>query len=288
MTDEELKQQSVKLKQIKPNKVWADLLLKNVMTQVAKKEVQSLASKPKVAPASASYLFSRYRIALTALGLLLIFGVSMTVAQNSLPGSAFYPLKLLSQDLKVALAPEPAKSLVKLTTVEERVKDLAQTEDREEVVQKIAQGVKEDLKNLPADVQKNKDKTAVLDISKKVQEKNEELQKVITESNLQPIIKEDLQNTLAETQDKILALITETTNAISSCPEYLTTNLEKISSYFQNSEVLANWSVDEVTQVRILLGEVDKNLKASNCLEAMAKIESINQLLQIHSWETSN
>jgi len=286
MTDEELKQQSVKLKQIKPNKVWVDLLLKNVMTQVAKKEVQSLASKPKVAPASASYLFSRYRIALTALGLLLIFGASMTVAQNSLPGSALYSLKLFSQDVVVALAPNQTKSLVKLTAVEERVKDLAKTEDREEVVKKIAQSVRDDLQNLPVDVQKNKDKAVVLDISKKIQEKNEELQKVITESNLQPTIKEDLQNTLAETQDKILALITETTNIISSCPEYLTVNLEKISMYFQDSQVLAKWSTDEVTKVRILLGDIDKNLKAGNCLEAMEKIESINQLLQIHSLDT--
>ncbi|MBP8718997.1 MAG: hypothetical protein KBI07_07985 [Candidatus Atribacteria bacterium] len=286
MTDEELKQQSVKLKQIKPNKVWADLLLKNVMTQVAKKEVQSLASKPKVAPAQASYLFSHYRVALTAFGLLLIFGISFALAQNSLPGSALYSLKLFSQDVVVALAPNQTKSLVKLTAVEERVKDLAKTEDREEVVKKIAQSVRDDLQNLPVDVQKNKDKAVVLDISKKIQEKNEELQKVITESNLQPTIKEDLQNTLAETQDKILALITETTNIISSCPEYLTVNLEKISMYFQDSQVLAKWSTDEVTKVRILLGDIDKNLKAGNCLEAMEKIESINQLLQIHSLDT--
>jgi len=46
---------------------------------------------------------------------------------------------------------------------------------------------------------------------------------------------------------------------------------------------LTQWSAEDLTKVKLTLSEISNYLQAGNCLEAIDKIESINQILQIHS-----
>jgi len=55
-----------------------------------------------------------------------------------------------------------------------------------------------------------------LKTSQKVQEKTQNLTKLVAETNLKPAQKEELTNTVTETQNQVLALILETTEKLIS------------------------------------------------------------------------
>jgi len=123
-----------------------------------------------------------------------------------------------------------------------------------------------------------------LKTSQKVQEKTQNLTKLVAETNLKPAQKEELTNTVTETQNQVLALILETTEKINQCPSYLQNKLQDLQNYFNlHSQELTQWSAEDLTKVKLTLSEISNYLQAGNCLEAIDKIESINQILQIHS-----
>jgi len=206
------------------------------------------------------------------------------LAQNSLPGNPLYPLKTLTQNARLALAPQSEKPVVRLEIAQARLEDLKKTKDQEEKVASLTQTIKKDLNTIPQDLKNIPQKQVALKTSQKVQEKTQNLTKLVAETNLKPAQKEELTNTVTETQNQVLALILETTEKINQCPSYLQNKLQDLQNYFNlHSQELTQWSAEDLTKVKLTLSEISNYLQAGNCLEAIDKIESINQILQIHS-----
>ncbi len=284
MTEKELLEQLNQLKEVKPNQAWGVWLLSHILSQ--KRTVST--PQPQIKWAGFSFL-NHYQKVLIPAFCVFLFVSSVALAQNSLPGNPLYPLKTLTQNARLALAPQSEKPVVRLEIAQARLEDLKKTKDQEEKVASLTQTIKKDLNTIPQDLKNIPQKQVALKTSQKVQEKTQNLTKLVAETNLKPTQKEDLTKAVTDTQNQVLALILETTEKINQCPSYLQNQLNDLQNYFTlHSQELTQWSPEDLTKVKVALGEISNFLQAGNCLEAMDQIESINQILQIHSLETSN
>ncbi|MGB9726625.1 MAG: DUF5667 domain-containing protein [Minisyncoccia bacterium] len=284
MTEKELIEQIQSLKQIKPSKEWVDFVFL---------KISSLKNKPevifpyKVKTVKFSSFLTQYRIAFAGLALCLVFISSMAYAQNTLPGSLFYPLKTLSQNIRIALTPVKEKPVVKLEIAKERLKDLSKVKINNQEIIRLADKLRNEINSIPEEIQKLEKKKVVLDVSLKIKEQNEELKKLVDKSLLDEKAKNNLSAAIKENQGKVLSLINETSEIINNCPTYLEEKINNLKKYFFENESLINWTPEEIIKVRTLLTEIEKFMKAGNCLEAIEKIESIEKLMKIHSLEVN-
>jgi len=288
MTEKELLEKLAQFQQIKPNNDWANWCLNNILSQKPASNIQSEAKqsqKPKITLAAFD-IIRKYRVALATSALMVIFASTFALAQTSLPNSPLYTLKTLTQDVRLALTPQEQKPLVKMQIAEARLNDLAQVKDLNNKKEIIAQQIKKDLETVPQDLKKLPVRKDTLAISQKVQEKSSDLSKTLQNLNLENNTKDSLSKTLTETQNEVLAVITETSEKINSCPTYLNEELNTLQkTILENPQLFERWSASDLAKIKSDLVDATNDLKADNCLEAMAKIESINQLMKIHSLE---
>jgi ribosome-binding ATPase YchF (GTP1/OBG family) len=148
----------------------------------------------------------------------------------------------------------------------------------------MSQNIQKDLQTIPQELKNIQKKQKTLEISQQVQSESKDLTNMISKTQLQPQDKETLDKTAKDTQAQVLALIIDTQDEINQCPTSFQNQLTDLQKYFtDNVQTLVQWPIDDITKVRTFLGDIDNDVKAGNCLEAMVKIDSINQILQIHS-----
>jgi hypothetical protein len=76
----------------------------------------------------------------------------------------------------------------------------------------------------------------------------------------------------------------ETTEEINQCPSFLSNDLVELGERFTDIQnAMIQLPSDEIIKMKNLLIEASASLKAGDCLAAMEKIESINQLLSFLS-----
>lgn len=280
MDEKELIQKLSEFKKIKPNSDWAVWLKAHILET---KQPEVFVEKPKVKLAGFEFIH-KYQKAFVPAVLSLFFVFSFAFAQSSLPGDVLYPIKTLTQDAKIYFASERTKPIVRLEIVKSRMEDLAKVQDEEAEVSAIAKNITKDLELVPQEIKKIDKKQVALDVSKNIQEKSKDLGAIVEKINLEENNKQELTKTVENTQSQVLALIMETTEEINHCPTYLSNSLVELGEYFANSEaIMSQWSSDEIVKAKSLLVEAGQVLKAGDCLQAMEKIESIKQLLAIHS-----
>jgi hypothetical protein len=277
MTEKELLEQLNELKSIKPNEDWANWLLSNILT----KSHQTVMIKPRVKLVSFSFLH-QYQKALVSVALVVLFVSTFAFAQTALPGNPLYPIKTLTQNARIALAPKDYKPVIRMQIAKNRLEDMAKITDQEQVIALMSQNIQKDLQTIPQELKNISKKQVALQMSKQVQNEAKDL-KNLSNNSLNKNIN-NLNQNIDEFQDKVFAFIFSTEEEINQCPTSLQDKLVNLQKYLtDNVQTLVQWPIDDITKVRTFLGDIENDLKAGNCLEAMAKIESINQILQIHS-----
>ncbi len=272
---DDLIQKLEEFQEIKAPKEWVDILFL---------KITSLKEKPKVTPPpikaktiSFNFLNPKYRFAFASLIVFLVFSSVLVYAQNTLPGNPLYPFKTLTQDIQISLAPKNQKPIVKLEVAKARLNDLLKINSslgKENITQKL----KEEITLIPEEVKNLEKKKVVLDVSLKVKEKNTELKNIIEKSPLKEDIKKDLNLALKDSENKVLAIINETSEIINNCPSYLEEKLNYLKDYFFDNNNLVSWTPEKIIKAKALLIEIEKSMKIGNCLEAIEKIESIEKL----------
>ena len=267
------------LKQIKPNQDWAFWLKSNILET----KPQSHSYKPKVTLAIFSFIPKYQKVLIPSL-MAFFFVFSFTFAQTTLPGNILYPIKTLTQNIKIHFASENTKPVVRLEIAKARMEDLSKVENHEKEISVIAKNIGRDLEIVPEEIKKINKKQVALNISKDVQERSKNLKNLADNISLEDKEREELNQSVENSQSQVLALIIQTTDDINQCPSYLQNKLEEIGKYFTDTEgKLHQWSSDDITKCKNLLLEASNAYKAGDCFTATDKIESINQLLSIHS-----
>ena len=290
MTEKELIEQLNELKSIKPNQNWASWLLSNILSQsssvIASEAKQS--QKPKIHLVSFSFIH-QYQKALVSTAFVVLFVSSFAFAQTTLPGNPLYPVKTLTQNARIALSSKDYKPVVRLQIAKARLEDMAKITDQEQAIALMSQNIQKDLQAIPQELKNIQKKQKALRISQQVQSESENLTNMISKTQLQPQDKDSLNQTVQDTQSQVFALINNTQEEINQCPSYLQNQLADLQKYFPDDvQTLIQWPPDDINKVRVLLADIDADIKTGNCLEAMVKIDSINQILQIHSLDTLN
>jgi glucosamine 6-phosphate synthetase-like amidotransferase/phosphosugar isomerase protein len=163
-----------------------------------------------------------------------------------------------------------------------RLEDMAKITDQEQAVALMSQNIQKDLQTIPQELKNISKKQVALQMSKQVQDEAKDL-KNLSNNSLNKNIN-NLNQNIDEFQDKVFAFIFSTEEEINQCPTSLQDKLANLQKYFtENIQIVAQWSPDEITKIRTFLADISNDIKVGNCLEAMEKIESINQILQIHS-----
>ncbi len=279
MNEKNLIEQLKEFKTIKPNNDWVNWLKANLLEI----KPNNILERPRVKLVSFSFIKNRSFIPVL-LGLFMI--VSFSFAQVSLPGNILYPIKTLTQDARIYLSSDQAKPMVRLEIAKSRMEDLSKIQNHEKEIKEMVKTINKDLELVPQEIKKINKKQVALDVSKNIQEKSKDLQGMADRIVLEENDKQELTKTVENTQSQVLALIIETTDEINQCPSFLSNNLIEISGYFADTDmkILMNqWSMSEVIKAKALLSEASESFKAGDCLTAMEKIESINQLLSILS-----
>jgi len=281
MTEKEILENLARFKEIKPNQEWVDFVFSKITLETPKKEFIPY----KVKTVSFSFLKPQYKIAFAVFSLIFVFSFSIVSAQNSLPGSFLYPIKTLTQDIKIALAPKTEKPVLRMEILKSRLDDLSKVKKNTEETSKLALKIKSEMNLIPEEIEKLEKKKVVLEVSQRVKNKNEEIKNLIEKTNLEEKVKNDLSNSLVSNQNKVFALIDETEKVINNCPVYLEEKIANLKLYFENSQNLLTWTPEEVIKTKSLVLDVEKFIKAGNCLEAIEKLESIEKIMKIHSLE---
>ena len=267
------------LKQIKPNQDWAFWLKSNILET----KPQSHLYKPKIKLAVFSFIPKYQKVLIPSL-LAFFFVFSFTFAQTTLPGSVLYPIKTLTQNTKIHFASENTKPVVRLEIAKARMEDLSKVENHEKEISVIAKNIGRDLEIVPEEIKKINKKQVALNVSKDIQERSRDLKAMAEKISLEEKERAELNKSVENSQFQVLTLIMEVTEEINQCPSYLQNKLAGLEQYFSNtSNIFQNWKLDDVVKVRNWLGEASDFIRAGSCLEAMEKIESINNLMTIHS-----
>jgi len=213
MTEKEIIEKLLKLKEIKPDSEWVALTKKQILAENAIEEKKSF-----------SYFlfpvfFSRMRVVLgTGLALLLIF-VTFNFSQNSLPGDFLYPVKKITEKAQSFFLPEKELSTVQLDLANKRLEELDKIAQNNQV-EKIAPAINEFQSNI-SQASKNLAKLKavnkeVVEKSVKLVEKKEKIEKVLGanidtseyENALKKLVESqinDLENrTLSDKQKEVL------------------------------------------------------------------------------------
>ena len=268
-------------KKIKPTQKWVDF----VFERITSKEEAKIFVSPKVKTVKYSFLTPKFRVAFATFGVLFVLTGLVAFAQNSLPGDSLYGVKILTQDIKVAFAPSKEKPIIKMEINKERLNDLSKVKKETKEAVALTNKVKNEIDSIPQEISKLEKKKVVLDVSQKVKQQNDELKSLIEKTNLNEKIKGDLNNSIDNSQNKVFALINETEELINNCPSYLGEKIQKIKDYFENPENLKSFIPEDIIKIKSLVLEATKLLKAGNCLEAIEKMESIENIMKIHSLE---
>ena len=280
MEEKDIIQKLQSLKQIKPNRDWANWLKANILQT---KPQNSLYNKPRIKLAVFSFI-SKYQKTLVPSLLAFFFVCSFAFAQTTLPGSVLYPIKTLTQNAKIHFASENTKPVVRLNVAKAKMEDLGKVENHEKEIIAIAKDIGKDLEIIPQEIKNINKKQIALAVSKDVQEKSKDLKAMVDKIPLEDKEKEELNKSVESSQSQVLALIIGATEEINQCPGYLKNSLIELGNYFTDAqEGLYQWSTDDIIKCKNLLSEASNAYKANNCLTAIDKIESINQLLSIHS-----
>jgi hypothetical protein len=288
MTEKELLNKLNEFKQIKPNQDWAHWLLSNILSQssfvIASEAKQS--QKPKIHLVSFSFLH-QYQKALVSAAFVVLFVSTFAFAQTTLPGNPLYSVKTLTQTARLFLTPKDYKPVVRMQITKVRLEDMAKITDQEQAIALMSQNIQKDLQTIPQELKNISKKQVTLKMSKQVQDEAKDLNNVISKTQLQSQDKDSLNQIAQDTQAQVLALIIDTQEEIDNCPSYLKDQLADLQKDFTaQTQNLLQWPPDDINKVRVLLADIDTDIKAGNCLEAMEKIESINQILQIHSLDS--
>jgi len=280
MQEKDIIKKISEFKKIQPNHDWVIWLKANIL------EIKSqnlLHEKPRVRLVSFSFI-NKYQKAFIPAFLGLFFVFSFSFAQTTLPGNILYPIKTLTQDAKIYLASENTKPVVRLEVAKARMEDLSKVQNHEQEISEIVKIIKKDLGLVPQEIKKIDKKQVALDVSKDVQERSKDLQVMADKIILEAGDKEELSRTVKNAQSQVLALIMETTEEINQCPSFLSNNLIELGERFTDIQnAMIQLPNDEIIKMKNLLIEASASLKAGDCLAAMEKIESINQLLSFLS-----
>ena len=280
MQEKDIIKKISEFKKIQPNHDWVIWLKANILEI---KPQNLLHEKPRVRLASFSFI-NKYQKAFIPAFLGLFFVFSFSFAQIALPGNILYPIKTLTQDAKIYFASENTKPVVRLEVAKARMEDLSKVQNHEQEISEIVKIIKKDLGLVPQEIKKIDKKQIALDVSKDVQERSKDLQVMADKIILEENDKEELSRTVKNAQSQVLALIMETTEEINQCPSFLSNDLVELGEHFADIEMaMVQLSSDEIIQVKTLLTEAGVSIKAGDCLAAMEKIESINQLLSFLS-----
>ena len=296
MQEKDLVKNLKDLKQIKPNQDWANWLKSNILEI---KPQSGLYNKPKIRLAAFSFIskyknpafgenlvsrFARNQKVLVP-SLLSFFLVSSFVfAQTTLPGNILYPIKTLTQNAKIHFASENTKPLIRLEMAKARMEDLGKIQDHRKEISAITQNVRKDLETVTQEIKKIDKKQVALDVSKDIQERSKNLKDLADSIPLDDQDREELNKSVEDSQSQVLALIIQTTDEINQCPSYLQDKLVDLGKYFNDvQEGLYEWSADDIIESRNLFMEANDAFQAGDCLTAIDKIESVNQLLSIYS-----
>jgi len=274
-------------KKIQPTRKWVDFLFERISLKAEPKETKVVIPY-KIKAVEHSFLNPKFRVAFATFGVFFVLTGVVAFAQNSLPGDSLYRVKLLTQDIKVAIAPSKEKPIVKMEINKERLNDLSKVKTETKDTIALANKLKQEINSIPQEISKLEKKQVVLDVSQKVKQQNDELKSLIKKTNLDEKIKNDLNNSIDNSQNKVFTLITETEEFVNNCPNYLKEKVQKIQEYFGNPDNISGFMPEDIIKIKSLVLEAIKFMKAGNCLEAIEKIESIDQILQIHSLETSS
>lgn len=278
MLEKELIEQLKQLQEVKPNKNWANWLLSNILT----KSQQEIVIKPRVKLVSFSFIH-QYQKALASIAFAVLFVSTFAFAQTTLPGNPLYIVKTLTQNAKIALSSKDYKSVVRLEIAKDRLSDMTKTIDQEQAIALMNQNIQKDLQAIPQELKNISNKKIALQVSQKVREQTKDLKNL--SNNL--LNNNNLNQAIDEAQTKVYGFIFSTEEEINQCPSYLQDKIVNLQKYFtDNVQTLVQWPIDDITKVRTLSVDIENNIKSGNCLEATAKIDSINQILQIHSLDT--
>jgi len=280
MEEKDIIQKLQSLKQIKPNRDWANWLKANILQT---KPQNSLYNKPRIKLAVFSFI-SKYQKTLVPSLLAFFFVCSFAFAQTTLPGSVLYPIKTLTQNAKIHFASENTKPVVRLNVAKTKMEDLGKVENHKKEIIAIAKDIGKDLETVPLEIKKINKKQIALDVSKDIQERSKDLKAMVDKIPLEDKEREELNKSVESSQSQVLALIIGATEEINQCPSNLKNSLTKLGKYFNDvQEGLYEWSADDIMKSRNLFIEASDAFKAGDCLTAIDKIESINKLLSIHS-----
>jgi hypothetical protein len=280
MQEKDIIKKISEFKKIQPNHDWVIWLKANILEI---KPQNLLHEKPRVRLASFSFI-NKYQKAFIPAFLGLFFIFSFSFAQTALPGNILYPIKTLTQDAKIYLASENTKPVVRLEVAKARMEDLSKVQNHEQEISAIVKIITKDLGLVPQEIKKIDKKQIALDVSKDVQERSKDLQVMADKIILEENDKEELSRTVKNAQSQVLALIMETTEEINQCPSFLSNDLVELGERFTDIQnAMIQLPSDEIIKMKNLLIEASASLKAGDCLAAMEKIESINQLLSFLS-----
>ena len=280
MQEKDLIQKLQDLKQIKSNQDWADWLKANILQT---KPQSGLYDKPKVKLAVFSFIPKYQKVAIPSL-LAFFFVFSFVFAQTTLPDSVLYPIKTLTQDAKIYIASENTKPVVRLEVAKARMEDLSKVQNHQKEISAITQNVRKDLEIVPQEIKKINKKQVALNVSKDIQERSKNLKELADKISLDDKEREELNKSVKDSQSQVLALIIQATDEINQCPSYLQDKLVDLGKYFNDvQEGLYEWSADDIIESRNLFMEANDAFQAGDCLTAIDKIESVNQLLSIYS-----
>jgi len=280
MQEKDIIQKLQSLRQIKPNRDWVFWLKANILQT---KPQNSLYNKPRIKLAVFSFI-SKYQKTLVPSLLAFFFVCSFAFAQTTLPGSVLYPIKALTQNAKIHFASENTKPVVRLNVAKVKMEDLSKVKNHEKEIIAIAKDIGKDLEIIPQEIKNINKKQIALNVSKDIQEKSKDLKAMVDKIPLEDKEREELNKSVESSQSQVLALIIGATEEINQCPSYLKNSLIELGNYLTDAEKgVYQWSLDDVIKCKNLLSEASNAYKAEDCLTAIDKIESINQLLSIHS-----
>jgi len=150
MTDEQIIEKLEQLECIKPNADWAVLTEQRILASLP----EGMAAEPVKRPLSwiSFNLFAKpaFSLAVSVFAFVSITAsASFAVAQNALPGDLLYPLKKVSQNVKMVFVPEQEKAIAQLELAAARFDDLSKiTLQEKNQGQKLAASIVEAQKTL--------------------------------------------------------------------------------------------------------------------------------------------
>lgn len=158
MREKEVIHQLKTLRKIRPNNDWVVFARKEIVGEED----------------SGFHFFLKPALTLSLLGIFILS--SFAFAQNSLPGDTLYPLKKITERVKVALAPQDKKPTIQLELTAERLRELKQIAKENKIeklkpaIAEVSQTIPQTTKTIQEIVKEKKNIKNVKEIVKKVDE----------------------------------------------------------------------------------------------------------------------